>query len=305
MKLPARKFRIRDYGKKTTGRHGDHGGEFGNVLIIQPTLSQMCPVPPVVDSAHANEIPFKVLRYLIVLLTVFFLTTTGLAQTQRRTVRIFIDLRETNLEKPSTVATNTLSERLAAAGFKVTTNRREAALVIEGTISSRSTAVTDDVKREGGVNAEASASVRLLAGSEVIATSVERSNPGDWGVQAERVGEDRLIEVAGRVADDLFAGDFVEEVAGSAAKPAASSKPEPTTAKNRPARRKPSGPKRGVTFLEVVSLVQNYAPEDRIVAALRKYGIKFKPRESALSQLRTLGASETVISAIKSSNIIS
>ncbi|MBL8189811.1 MAG: hypothetical protein JNK38_17490, partial [Acidobacteria bacterium] len=45
-------------------------------------------------------------------------------------------------------------------------------------------------------------------------------------------------------------------------------------------------------------------PEDRIVAALQKYGIKFKPRESALSQLRSLGASETVINAIKSSNVV-
>lgn len=246
----------------------------------------------------------KLFRVFFSLIVVGFLATAAIAQTQRRTVRIFLELRETNLEKASTVAINTISERLAAAGFKVTTNRREAALVIEGTISSRLTAVTDDMKREGGVNAEASASVRLLTGSEVIATSVERSAPGDWGVQAERVGEDRLIEVAGRVADDLFAGDFVEEVTGGA-KTSNVSKSESAPVKPRPANRKPAGPKRGVTFLEVVSLVQNYAPEDRIVTALRKYGIKFKPRESALSQLRSMGASETVISAIKSSNIVS
>ncbi len=246
----------------------------------------------------------KLLWTCFALTTVCLLATAATAQTQRRTVRIFLELRETNLEKASTVASNTISERLAAAGFRVTINRREAALVIEGTISSRLTAVTDDVKREGGVNAEASASVRLLTGGEVIATSVERSAPGDWGVQAERVGEDRLIEVAGRVADDLFAGDFVEEVTGGA-KTSNVSKSESATVKTRSANRKPAGPRRGVTFLEVVSLVQNYAPEDRIVAALRKYGIKFKPRESALSQLRNLGASEAVINVIKTSNIIS
>lgn len=225
------------------------------------------------------------------------------AQTQRRLVRIFLDLRETNLEKPSTVAINTISERLAAAGFRVTTNRREAALVVEGTINARTTPVTDEVKREGGVNAEASASVRLLAGSEVIATSVERSAPGDWSVQAERVGEDRLLEVAGRVADDLFAGEFVQEVIGEA-KPAANSGKEPTPRSTAPAKpaRKPTV-QRGVSFLEVAALVQNFAPEDRIVAALRKYGIKFKPREAALTQLRSLGASEAVINAIKTSNV--
>jgi len=136
------------------------------------------------------------------------------AQTPKRVVRIFLDVRETNLEKPSTVAANTISERLTASGFRVTTNRREALLIVEGTIASRLTAVTDDVKREGGVNAEASASVRLLVAGEVIATSVERTAPGDWGVQAERVGEDRLIEVAGRIADDLFSGDLTPEVMG-------------------------------------------------------------------------------------------
>lgn len=244
-------------------------------------------------------------------LLVCFLAVIAAAQPQRKTVHIFFDVRETNLDKPSTVAINTISERLAAAGFRVTTNRREAALVIEGTISARPTAVTDEVKREGGVNAEASASLRLLAGSEVIATSVERSAPGDWGVQAERIGEDRLIEVAGRVADDLFAGDFVQEIKGVESKPAAGSRPEagnkPDTkpGTSRPVNRKPPGPKRGVSFLEVVSLVQNFAPEDRIVAALRKYGIKFKPRDAAISQLRSLGASDAVISAVKTSNIVS
>jgi hypothetical protein len=223
------------------------------------------------------------------------------AQPQRRPVRIFLDVRETNLEKPSTVAINTLSERLAAAGFRVTTNRREAALVVDGTITARATPVTDEVKKEGGVNAEASASLRLLAGSEVIATSVERSAPGDWGVQAERVGEDRLLEVAARVADDLFTGEFVQEII-SEAKPANSGK-EPAPRASAPAKpaRKPTA-KRGVSFLEVAALVQNFAPEDRIVGALRKYGIKFKPREAALTQLRSLGASEAVINAIKSSN---
>jgi len=225
------------------------------------------------------------------------------AQSQRRKARIFLDLRETNLEKPSTVATNTISERLAAAGFRVTINRREAELIVEGAISSRSTTVTDDVKREGGVNAEASASVRLLSSGEVIATSVERSAPGDWGVQAERVGEDRLIEVAGRVADDMFSGAFVQEVTG--AETVASAKPDskPESRPTKPAR-KPAGPKRGVSFLEVAALVQNFAPEERIVAALRKYGIKFKPRDAAINQLRNFGASETVISAVKTSNVV-
>ena len=243
-------------------------------------------------------------RLLFSLAVICLLAVVANAQPQRRTVRIFLDLRETILDKPSSVATNTLSEKLAAAGFRVTTKKSEAVLVIEGTISSRLTPVTDDVKREGGVNAEASASLRLLAGNDVIATSVERSSPGDWGVQAERVGEDRLIEVAGRLADELFAGEFVQGVSGKT-EPVPNAKPEAKPAAPRPAPRKTSGPKRGVSFLEVVSLVQNYAPEDRIVAALQKYGIKFKPRESALSQLRSLGATETVINAIKSSNIVS
>jgi hypothetical protein len=247
---------------------------------------------------------FKPNRVLFLLLLASLLAATADSQTKRRVARIFLDLRETNLDKPSTVATNTISERLAAAGFRVTTNRKEADLVVEGTISSRSTPVTDDVKREGGVNAEASASVRLLAGADVIATSVERSAPGDWGVSAERVGEDRLIEVAGRVADDMFAGDFIQEVTGAEAKP--STQPSAKPPESRPAKpaRKSAGPKRGVSFLEVASLVQNFAPEDRIVAALKKYGIKFKPRDAALNQLRSLGASEAVISAIKTSNVV-
>lgn len=237
------------------------------------------------------------------MLAVSLITTAAAQQTKGKSVHIFLDLRETNLDKPSTVAINTLSERLASAGFRVTTNRREADLVVEGAISTRTAPVTDDVKREGGVNAEATASVRLLSGAEVIATSVERSAPGDWGVQAERVGEDRLIEVAGRVADDMFSSDFVYEVSGRETRPTTKpdSKPDSRPVKTA---RKPAGTKRGVSFLEVVSLVQNFAPEDRIVAALRKYGIKFKPRDVVINQLRSLGASEAVISAVKTSNIV-
>src|SRR5262245_33744865 len=242
------------------------------------------------------------LRFPVILIAVFACSAPlAVAQTKQRVVRIFLDLRETNLEKPSTVATNTLSERLAAAGFRVTTNRREAMLVVDGTISSRQAPVTDDVKREGGVNAEATASVRLLSGTEVIATSVERSAPGDWGVQAERVGEDRLIEVAGLVADDMFSGDVVYEISGTKPPTKPDAKPETRYVKTA---RKPSGAKRGVSFLEVVSLVQNFAPEDRIVTALRKYGIKFKPRDAAINQLRSLGASDAVISAVKTSNVV-
>lgn len=243
----------------------------------------------------------------LVLCCIFACAVQTEAQTQRRKARIFLNLRETNLNKPSTVATNTLSERLASAGFRVTTNRREADLVVEGAISTRTAPVTDDVKREGGVNVEATASVRLLSGAEVIATSVERSAPGDWGVQAERVGEDRLIEVAGRIADDMFSGDFVQEVSGKDSSPSTKTDTKSdTTPESRTVKtvRKPSGPKRGVSFLEVVSLVQNFAPEDRVVAALRKYGIKFKPRDTAINQLRSLGASEAVISAVKTSNIV-
>jgi hypothetical protein len=231
------------------------------------------------------------------------------SQTPPRQVRIFLDLRETNLNQPSTVATNTISERLSGAGFRVTTNRKEAALVVEGTIASRTSPVTDDVQKQGGVNVEASASVRLLSGREVIATSVERSAPGDWGVSAERLGEDRLLEVAGRVADELFSGQFFHEVTPAPAKPAparsaaeAKGAPEPKVTKKAPARR--PAPKRGVSYLEVVSLVQNYAPEERIVAALRKYGIKFQPKDAALNQLRSLGATDGLISAIKSAQVV-
>ncbi len=227
----------------------------------------------------------------------------GAGQTPKRVVRIFLEVRETNLEKPSTVATNTLTERLAAAGFRVTTKRPEAAIILEGTMASRKTPVTDEVKREGGVNAEATASIRLLVGAEVIATSVERTEPADWGVQAERVGEDRLIEVAGRVADDLFANDFLPEVMGGEVK-----SPEPTRTARPRGPGKPAKaakkPRRGVSFLEVCALVQNSAPEERIVAALRKYGIKFKPREEALSQLRGLGATEALITAVRSCNVV-
>ncbi len=249
----------------------------------------------------------KLNHILLGLLALGLLATASAQQTKRKPVHIFLDLRETNLDKSSTVATNTLSERLASAGFRVTTNRREAELIVEGTISSRPSPVTDDVKREGGVNAEATASVRLLSGADVIATSVERSAPGDWGVQAERVGEDRLIEVAGRVADDMFSGDFVTEVCGRETGPSTKSYAKPdANPQSRTVRtaRKPAGPKRGVSFLEVVSLVQNFAPEDRIVGALRKYGIKFKPRDAAINQLRGIGASEAVISAIKTSTIV-
>jgi hypothetical protein len=174
-------------------------------------------------------------------------------------------------------------------------------MIIEGTIASRLTAVTDDVKREGGVNAEATASVRLLVAGEVIATSVERTAPGDWGVQAERVGEDRLIEVAARIADDLFSGDLTPEVMGSESKSPSGGQGAAPPAKPRPAKK----PRRGVSFLEIVSLVQNSAPEDRIVAVLRKHGVKFKPRDAALNQLRSLGASESLLSAVKSSNVVS
>jgi len=235
------------------------------------------------------------------------LAAAAAGQAPKRAVRIYLDLRETNLEKPSTVATRTLGERLAAAGFRVTTNRREAALVVEGTINARPAPVTDDVKQQGGLNAEASASVQLLAGADVIATGVVRSSPGDWGVQAERVGEDRLIEVAGRLADELFAGQFVNEVAGAQAVPALSAETPPgarAKIRSRPAPSPKPVAKPGVSFLEVVALVRDYAPEDRIVAALRKYGIKFQPREAALKQLRDLGASEVLIGAVKTATVV-
>ena len=214
----------------------------------------------------------------------------------KRVVRVYLDVRESNFDKPSTVAINTLNERLKSAGFHVTTNKREAVVIVDGTISSRTAVVTDEVKKQGGVNAEASASMRLLVGSEVIATSVERTSPGDWGTGQERIGEDRLIEVADLVADDLFSLDLIPEVTGTAA-------PKPTTAKaTRPAKKKK--PRKGVGFLEVVALVQNSAPEDRVVAALKKYGIKFKPQEAALKELRSAGASEAIIAAVKSSNVL-
>src|SRR5215510_11865459 len=240
---------------------------------------------------------------IVILLAACIVAAAAIQQTKRRPVHIFLDLREINLDKPSTVAINTLSERLSAAGFRVTTNRREADLVVEGSIGSLPAPVTDDVKREGGVNADATASVRLLSGAEVIATSVQRSAPGDWGAQAERVGENRLVEVAGLVADEMFSGDFVQEVSGHETRPSTKPNAKP---ESRPVRtaRKPAGPKRGVSFLEVVSLVQNFAPEERIVAALRKYGIKFKPRDAAINQLRALGASEAVISAVKTSTVV-
>jgi hypothetical protein len=243
------------------------------------------------------------LRYVMpILLAASLLTTATARQTKRKSVDIFLDLRETNLDKPSTVAKNTLSERLAAAGIRVTTNRREADLVVEGSISSRLAPVTDEVKREGGVNAEATASVRLLAGAEVIATSVERSAPGDWGAQAERVGEDRLVEVAGRVADDMFSADFVQEISGAESRP--SPKPDAKPESRVKPARKPAGPNRGVRFMEVVWLSRNFVPEERIVAALRKYGINFKPRDEAINKLRNLGISEAVINAVKTSNVV-
>jgi hypothetical protein len=230
-------------------------------------------------------------------------TTSGAQQAKRRPIHVFIDVKETNLDKSSTVAKNTLSEKLTEAGFHVTTKRREADMVIDGTISSRLSPVTDEVKREGGVNAEAAASVRLLLGADVVSTSVERSAPGDWGVMAERVGEDRLIEVAVLVAEDLFSERDIKTIYVSA--PVSPPKEAPKEVKTA---RKPSnskrGPKRGMSFMEVAWLVQNFAPEDRIVGALHKYGIKFKPLDSAVSQLRNFGATDGVINAVKSSNVV-
>jgi hypothetical protein len=240
----------------------------------------------------------KLSKVAFTLLVLLILAITAAAQTQRKVVRVFLDIKETNFDQKSTVAINTLTERLNAEGFRITTNRKDAALSIEGTIGSRSTPVTDAVKKEGGVNAEASASLRLIIAGEVIATSVERTAPGDWGVQQERVGEDRLIEVAGLIADDLIGEEIVKEVLHSAqiiTKATEPSNPRTT--------RKASPPKRGVSFLGVVKMVQNFVPDDRVVAALRKYGIKFKPRESALTQLRGFGASENLINAIKSSSV--
>jgi hypothetical protein len=229
--------------------------------------------------------------------------TATAQQAKRRPIHIFIDLKEINLDKPSTVAKNTLSEKLTDAGFHVTTKRREADMVVDGTINSRLSPVTDEVKREGGVNAEAVASVRLMIGTEVVSTSVERSAPGDWGVMAERVGEDRLIEVAGLVADDLFSEKDVKTiyVVATVTPPKEETTQVKTARKSSNSKR---GPKRGMSFMEVAWLVQNFAPEDRIVGALRKYGIKFKPLDSAVTQLRNFGATDVVISAVKSSNVV-
>jgi len=240
-------------------------------------------------------IPKHIVSALVLCAICISLTLAQTAQ-QKKVIRVFLDVRESNFDKSSTVAINTLNERLKAAGFHVTTNKREAAVIVDGTIASRSSAVTDEVKKQGGINAEASASMRLLVGSEVIATSVERTTPGDWSVQQERLGEDRLIEVAALVADDLFSLDLIPEVTGVAAPKTA------TTKITRPAQKKK--PRRGVGFLEVVGLVQNSAPEDRIVAALKKYGIKFKPQDAALKELRNAGASEAIITAVKSSNVL-
>jgi hypothetical protein len=41
-----------------------------------------------------------------------------------------------------------------------------------------------------------------------------------------------------------------------------------------------------------------------VIAALRKHGIKFKPKDQALSQLRGLGATEALITAVKSCNVV-
>jgi hypothetical protein len=253
---------------------------------------------------------------LLALLAACLLTTGVAGQAKRKPIHIFLELRETNLDNPSTVAKNTLGDRLVSAGFKVTTKRREADLVLEGSISSRLTAVTDDVKREGGVNADATASVRLLSGAEIVDASVQRSAPGDWGVQAERVGEDRLIEVAGLIADDIFSGDVVNEVSAfpesrqvkegvTVIEVGATSKPTPRQVKpTHKSNKSKRGPNRGMTFMEVAWLVQNYAPEDRVVDALRKHGIKFKPRDAAIAQLRNFGASETVVNAVKTSTVV-
>jgi hypothetical protein len=229
--------------------------------------------------------------------------TAAAQQAKRRPIHVFIDLKETNLDKSSTVAKNTLNEKLTDAGFHVTTKRREADMVIDGTINSRLSPVTDEVKREGGVNAEAVASLRLLIGTEVVSTSVERSAPGDWGVMAERVGEDRLIEVAGLVADDLFSEREMKTIYVAATVAPPKEEPERVKTARKPSNSK-RGPKRGMSFMEVAWLVQNFAPEDRIVGALRKYGIKFKPLDSAVTQLRNFGATDVVIGAVKSSNVV-
>ncbi len=243
----------------------------------------------------------KLISALCIPLFAVFLATAveaqNKAQTPRRQTLIFLDLKETNLDKPSTVAANTIAERLTTDSFRVTTKRRDAALIIEGTINSRLTPVTDEVKREGGVNAEAAASVRLMADGKVVSTSVQRSKPGDWGVQAERVGEDRLIAVAELVAKDLFDGQFVQQLIDEV-------KPPPRQAGSTPAKPTPkpvSKPpvKRRLDLLDVLTLVQSYVTDNDIVSSLRKYGVKFETHEPALSRLRSAGASETVIGAIK------
>jgi hypothetical protein len=250
----------------------------------------------------------ELMKRLLLISTLACLTLTAVqAQGQKRALAICLEIRETNLNQPSTVAINTLTDKLKEAGLRIVAKRKDANVVVDGTIASRTVAVTDEAQRQGGVNAEATASLRLLAGGEVIATSVARSNPGDWGVQAERVGEDRLIEAATRAAEDLLDSNFVDEVSGSGKTASAEDKTNAPT-KAAPARRdtarrpnRPAGPKRGVSYLEVVSLLQNYVPEERITGAVKKYGIKFKPNEAALAQLRSAGASESVIAAIKSS----
>jgi hypothetical protein len=246
----------------------------------------------------------KKLKCLFSILIVCFVALNA-AYAQKRPVVLFLDIKETNHHQASTVGTNTLIDLLKEAGMKIAAKRKDATVVISGTMEARAGAVTDDAKAQGGVNADATASVKLLSGAEVIASSVIRSAPGDWGVSADRVGEDRLLEVAKLVAEDLLDSNFVKEVIGpvadhgSAGKGEAKSTAKSATVKNKPAR-KPAV-KRGVSYLEVVSLLQSYVPEDRIAGAVKKYGIKFKANEAAISSLRSAGASEMVISAIRSS----
>lgn len=247
----------------------------------------------------------KILTNLFLALVPAAVVCIPVSAQPKKIVRLFIDVRESNLGKPSTVAINTLTERLTSAGFRVTTNRKEAMVVLDGTMSSRKAPVTDEVTNQGGFNAEASASLRLLVGTEVIATSVQRTEPGDWGVQLQRLGEDRLIELAGKIADDLFTDDLIQELPGSSARSTEATKPSKPSGPGRPISKTSQKPqRRGVSFLEVCSLVQNSAPEERVIAVLRKYGIKFKPRDEALIQLRSLGATEAIIAAVKSCNVV-
>jgi len=217
---------------------------------------------------------------------------------QRRSVAIYLDVKETNLDKSSTVALNILSQRLLEKQFRLTKKRKDAALVIEGTIIARPVPVTAEVQKEGGVNAEASASLQLSIGHEVIAATVARSAPGDWGVQAERVGEDRLIEVARAVVEELISDELLRQTTAApvTAEPDASAPVR--TAARKPAR------KPGVQITEILALMQDYVPEENIISALKKYGIKFKPQESALQQLRRHGASDKLIEAVKSSSVV-